>query len=175
MVIVLGPAGSGKTEVAKRLARGAPLRLDTQQLESLVVDRVGAGRWHDKLVAAPSLVLDGPVWLQNRPGVVAQLCELLQLRLEAGHQTVVCQSDHDGSVDLLMECVAPGAMVVLGLRFPKGERGRLRFARRICDQKGIPRVAARGTHHLDPWGYAEVIAYLDGWSEDTSPPASSNE
>ncbi|MFT7518958.1 MAG: hypothetical protein ACI9MC_001092, partial [Kiritimatiellia bacterium] len=79
--------------------------------------------------------------------------------------------DHDGSVNLLMDRILPGQMVVLGLRFPKGRRGRVRFATRMCEQLGLPKVAGRGTETLDPWGYAQVIAYLENWkrSHDGAP------
>ena len=72
----------------------------------------------------------------------------------------MCQSDTDGSVEELIATMEPGSLVVIGLRFPKGERGRLRFARRQCDRLGLPKSLARGTDQLEPWGYDRVVAHL---------------
>ena len=163
LIVLLGPEGVGKTSVAQRICSGEGRRLGTRELENAVIARVSTGAWAEELVRAPFLTLDGPVWLQNRPAVVSVLLELLRQRMQAGRQSIVCQRDTDGSAALLMEAMAPGEMVVLGLRFPKGRRGRLAFARRICDQFGLSRIAAQGTEELQPWGYAKVIQYLKGY------------
>lgn len=168
-VFVMGPDGSGKTSVAERFSRvGVSSRaktvlLDTRELQRAVLERIRCGSWPTRLVRISSLILDGPVWLQRRPGVVAVLKELLQKRQESACRTVVVQSDADGSLHLLMEEMETGSVVVIGLRFPKGNRGRLRFARKMCDKRGIPREAARGTQNLEPWRYCSVIDHIQEW------------
>ncbi len=165
-IFLLGPPGAGKTSVALRLSQPRPHYLDHKGLEAALMDRVRDRAWPQDLLEAPCLVLDGPVWLQNRPAIVRVLGELLEARTRGEKRTMVCQPDHDGSINLLMDSVEPGSTVVLGLRFPKGRRGRQRFARRVCEDMGIPKTAARGTETLEPWGYAQVKAHLAEWKRN---------
>lgn len=163
VIFVLGPEGVGKSSVARCLA-GEPARvLDTRELQHAVLERVRRGRWAPELLEARALVLDGPVWLRHRQGLVDLLVELLRARLEARRRTVVCQSDNDGSAEALIGAMEAGSLVVIGLRFPKGKRGRLRYARRVCDELEIPREAARGTELLEPWRYDRVADHLRRW------------
>jgi hypothetical protein len=180
-VVVLGPGGVGKTAVAQRLAnpagiadgRAVPIGelvyLDTNAVQDALVARVATRAWSDRLVEARSLVLDGPVWLRNRPAAVAALCELIRARADACRRTLIVQNEEDCSVDTLIASMEPGEIVVIGLRFPKGPRGRLRFARRACDELGIARTAARGTDLIEPWGYARVIDFLRAGHADPAP------
>ncbi|MBN2799605.1 MAG: hypothetical protein JXX28_10695 [Deltaproteobacteria bacterium] len=163
VVFVLGPPGSGKTSVARRLSGTGAHELDAKAVQAALVDRIGALGWSEELLSAPSLVLDGPVWLRNRPAVVEVLCELLTLRAEAGLRTVVCQADRDASIHLLVGALAVHHYVVLGLRLPVGRRGRMRFARRMCDKLGLEHGAARGTADIEPWSYAAVARHLRAW------------
>jgi hypothetical protein len=165
VTLLLGPPGVGKSSVAQRIAGEAGSwieRLDTRGLQEALVARVAARGWDARWIEAEALVVDGPVWLRNRPAAVAAVCELLCARSAAGRRTIVCQSEQDGSIEALMDAMEAGSLAVVGLRFPKGERGRLRFARRICDDLGIARAAARGTDTLEPWGYAAVVGHLRG-------------
>jgi hypothetical protein len=159
-ILVLGPHGVGKSQVSERIAGESALTLDPTRLQEAIIDRVRQGRWAEHLLAAPSLVLDGPAWLGQRRGVLRVLTELLSARLEARRRTVVIQCDTDGSALELVPRLPHGAVVVVGLRFPTGARGRLRFARRLCDELGVPRSRARGTERLEPWGYPAVAAAL---------------
>jgi len=159
-VVVLGPEGSGKTSVALRLAEPSPLRLDTKAVQDALVECIAARKWRKELLEAPAVVLDGPVWLRGRPGAVAAICQLLKERQKASRRTIVCQSDSDGSVEELIAAMEPGSLVVVGLRFPKGERGRQRFARRQCEVLELSKSLAKDTHNIEPWGYDRVIAYL---------------
>jgi len=161
--LVLGPEGVGKTTVAMKLAGPGSLRLNTRQLQTALVERVQMRAWSREFIDAPALVLDGPVWLQNRPAAVECLGELIRQRAGLGRRTLVVQPDSDGSAHLLADELAAGELVVLGLRYPKGRRGRLRFARRICDELGIPWHAATGTDELGVWNYARVIKKLIAW------------
>jgi hypothetical protein len=163
VVVVLGPHGVGKTEVAQRLAEVDARQLVTlghEQIHEAIVNRIAKRKWPDRLIEPPALLLDGPVWLKNRPAAVQALCELLRARAAAAKRTLVCQADEEGSCDAVIGEMESGSTVVIGLRFPKGPRGRLRFARRVCDELDLPRVVAKGTEDLDPWGYAEVIRRL---------------
>ena len=175
VVFVLGDPGSGKSSVGARIAHGrarAPaLVIDTRGLQNAMVDRVAQLRWSERLLTVPALLLDGPVWLRNRPAAVDVLCELLHARSRAGLTTVVCQSVEDCSIEVLMPRMEPGSLAVVGLRFPKGERGRLRFARRACDELDLPRTAARGTELIEPWGYAQVIDSLRVQRTGVLPPS----
>lgn len=183
VIFVLGPEGVGKTSVARQIQEYAPgrargleqaaqrprvssdqaLYMDSRELQHAVLDRVRRGVWTPDLLEARALVLDGPVWLRNRQGLVEILVELLRARAQARRRTIVCQSDNDGSVEALIGSMEAGSIVVVGLRFPKGKRGRLRYARRVCDDLEIPREAARGTETLEPWRYDLVAKYLSRW------------
>ena len=171
IVFVLGPNGVGRTSVAERLASapmigrvplGEVLRLDAAMVQNALVERVALRRWPDRLVEARSLILDGPCWLRSRPAAVDALIELLIARLLDGRRTVLCQSDDDGSLDVLLGAITPGTAAVIGLRFPKGPRGRLRFARRVCDEAGVPRSMARTASEIEPWSYDAAIAAVHG-------------
>jgi hypothetical protein len=158
--VVLGPEGAGKTSVACRLAGEDLLYLNTRQTQNALVDYVSKGEWAAPMLEVESLVLDGPIWLRNRPAAVSAFCALMRQRRDGGRRTFVCQSDSDGSIEQLIAAMEPGSLVIIGLRFPKGARGRLRFARRMCDEMGLARTLARGTDQLQPWGYDRVIEQL---------------
>lgn len=172
LVVVLGPPRSGKTTVAERIASWpdrSVLRLDTARLGEELVRCARNRRWSDVILQAPSLVLDGPEYLSRRPGGLAFVASLLQEREARGLRTVVCDARGDGSIDALLGALPAGSAVVLGLRFPNSRSGRLRFARRCCDQLGLDRGAASGTDLLEPWGYAEVIAALEQSAQGQPP------
>ena len=168
-IFVLGPRGAGKTSVANRLANGEAGYVDTRQLQDDLVYRIVHKRWRPERLEVDSLVVDGPAWLRNRPAVVDAMYELLVQRASSGRRSIVIQNDADGSIDRLMDRMPAGSMVVLGLRFPKGPRGRLRFARRLCDGLGVPRAAARGAHTIEPWNYAVVVERVQAWIDAQAP------
>jgi hypothetical protein len=78
----------------------------------------------------------------------------------------VLQDDRDGSVDRLMEGLADGSFVVVGLRFPMSRRGRIRFARRVCEDLQLPFEAVRGAAAVEPWSYRAVLAHFQAWRSD---------
>ncbi|HMV66151.1 MAG TPA: hypothetical protein PKA64_04830 [Myxococcota bacterium] len=163
VVFVLGPPRSGKSAVARRIVEApdrAALELDGPRLGEELVRCARHRRWSEGILAAGGLILDGPENLARRPGGLAFVVALLLERERRGLKTVVCQGRGDGSIEALLGSLPAGTAVVLGLRFPNSRSGRLRFARRVCDQMGLDRGAALGTDLIDPWGYAEVIAAL---------------
>lgn len=169
-VVVVGPPGVGKTSVAVRIAGPERILLEGCELQAALLRRVRTGRWEARLVRAPGLVLDDLRWLGARPGVVPMLAELVERRGERGRRTVLCQCDADGSIDALMCEMGAGSCVVIGLRFPAGKRARNRFARRACDELGVPWEAARRTAALEPWSYAAVLERIEAWPLDGDAP-----
>lgn len=158
-VFVLGPEGVGKTTVGRALCGADRTEVDARQLDAVLVGRVRTGAW-DRWVELPALLVDGPAWLRDRPGAVALLTELCATRADRDLVTVVCQAEADGSVEALIRQHPPGGAVVLGLRFPKGVKSRLRTALQLCEQLGLPPEAATGTDALDPWRYDHLTAHL---------------
>ena len=165
VVIIMGPDGVGKTSVARRVAGDGARRLSAPALQQAILRRVRTGTWSKALIKARGLILDGPVWLRNRPGVVELIVELLRARSETGRSTVICQANTDSHVDVLAAAAPRGTLALVGLRFPKGKRGRLRFARRMCEVRQIPKEAARGTDQILPWRYDRVIQTLEAWNQ----------
>ncbi len=170
MVLILGPQGVGKTQVARRLAawfqRGseaaheAVCYLTTAEFTDRWMSRISQRRWSSELLSVPELIIDGPVWLKNRPAATQALIELIDARASVGLRTFVVQADDDGSIESLMAVLAIGSTVTLCLRFPKGAQGRLRFARRLCEELHLSRSAARGTEDIEPWNYDTLRAAL---------------
>lgn len=159
LVFVLGPNGVGKTTVGRALCGSDRSELDPRALEAALVDRVRTGGWAG-WGTARALLVDGPMWLRDRPGAVALILDLCSRRAAADLVTVVCQAESDGSVEELIRQCAPGEAVVLGLRFPRGAKSRLRTATQLCEQLGLPPSAAAGTDTLDPWRYDHLTAHL---------------
>ncbi|MEZ4319056.1 MAG: hypothetical protein R3F61_16190 [Myxococcota bacterium] len=156
ILFVLGPDGVGKSLVARRVAPEPPVILDNRDCQKAILTRVRNGHWDPEIVECRSLVLDGPVWLQNRPSVVAILAELLALRSSDGRRTVICQADTDASVHLLMDRIPCGSSATIALRFPDSRKARMRVAERICQQNGIPLRNARRAMSLRSWNYRGV-------------------
>lgn len=172
VVYVLGPEGVGKSTVARSLCGQAHVELDTRQLEHVMLERVRLLRWPERIEQTPALVVDGPVWLRNRRGAVNLLLELARQRAVDARRTVFVQGDADGSLEELISHSEPGSAVVVGLRFPTGRRGRLRCARRLCAELGLPFAVAAGSEVLEPWRYDRLVAHLVERAFPENPPAS---
>lgn len=160
LVFVLGPDGSGKSAVGRRLAGPSALVLENRECQRAILDCVRAMSWAGDALDAEALVLDGPVWLQNRPGALGLLTDLLRQRAQAGRRTVVCQADTDGSVGLLLARMPAGLSATIALRFPQSRKARLRVAERICAASGLPPRAAAKTVSLGGWSYHRVRSAL---------------
>lgn len=170
VVVVLGPPGSGRSTVADRIAgsHGKKVRsMSSKDLEDALHEAVGnGGAWPLAVLNAEVLVLDGPQNLRPRIGARRMLVDLIRRRTDVGRRTVICQATKDPSAEFLLDYLPedPGSRAVLILRFPASRSGRMRFARRVCDQLGLPRSAAQGTDALEPWSYDGVIASLEALS-----------
>jgi hypothetical protein len=163
VVFILGPAGVGKTKVALRLAQPRYAFFERDQVEAEVKKRLELRSWSPEVASTPSVVLEAPIWLERRPGVCRYVLELINLRAAAGLRTIVCQPPDSRTVDELLAEVDGARIVLIGLRFPQGRRGRRRVAIRMCEARGIDPEAARGTELLEPWTYARVLAQLEEW------------
>lgn len=165
IALVEGPLGAGRTTVARRIA-------EQDGCEALVVDgrsfatsasvsRVRRGRWSEALREAPALIFDELAMLAERRGaVVSQLVELLEDRANRGLRTVCVAAPGDASLSALCEHLAPERTVHVLLRFP-ARSGRVRFARREANLRGLSDESATGLEHLEPWTYEAVRAALD--------------
>ena len=151
-----------------RLAGQPAVHVGTRSLQEALLDRVRLGAWPEEIRECPALVLDGPVFLRGRDGVVDLLRELVQGRARKGRRTVLCQDDSDGSIEELIAVLKPGSVSLIGLRFPTGKRGRVRFARRVCEDLGAPIEAARGTETMVPWRYERVVEVIRRWPSPVS-------
>jgi hypothetical protein len=161
LVSVCGPRCVGKSSVAAVIADDKARILDDRGLHQATVWRIRQRRWSRAVLEVPCLVIDGPVFLSERPAAAGLVAQLIQQRVQAGLRTVLVEGPVvDGSVQLLMDAVAPEQRITLTLRFPV-EGGRLRFAQRVCEELGLSRRLARDTLALSPWCYQAVRLYLE--------------
>ena len=159
LVLVLGPPGVGKTEVARRLAGEPHLELSHRELFDVVAERTATRRWDPAVLHAASLVLDGPVLLSSRPGFARALAALLGIRARAGRRTIVTEAPDRSPLSPLAENIDVELRATVSLRFPVG-RGRRRFALRACEELGLDRSVVSCVRGLEPWSYAAVRAAL---------------
>jgi hypothetical protein len=159
LIFLLGPDGVGKTEVARKLLGEDVPHLSDVELREVVVRRVRRRRWDPELLSAPGLILDGPCFLNQRPGFASSIQALLKRRVKDGLRTVVIEAAAGGSTMELAASVSPDDRATLLLRFPIG-RGRRRFALTVCEELGVDAVHARSVVTLEPWSYGRVRAVL---------------
>lgn len=160
VVYVLGPAGVGKTTVARRLAGADALVIDAVALRGAVARRARDGRFPPALVDAPVLVIDGVQGLYARYGFVDLLGELLRGRAELGRRTILVEGRDDRSLSVLFGPVPLAWRASVLLRFPVGS-GRKKHVLRRCAERGLPFARGRHAVTIDPWTYEAVERALD--------------
>lgn len=159
LLFVLGPPGSGKSVVARRLAGPDALEVDNQGLAAAVTLQTRRRRWSAQHLEAEALILDGPCFLDERVGYARAVGELLRLRTQAGRRTVVTEPGDGSTLRLLLDAVDMDQRATVLLRFPVG-RGRRRHALRVCEELGLDRALARRVAALQPWSYEAVRVRL---------------
>ena len=159
LVFVLGPPGVGKSEVAVRLMDGDAVHYTDKEIFNLITLKTRRKKWKPELLDAPRVVIDGPSYLDLRPGCTALLCSLIRERTKMGRRTIITESDDGASINELMDAVLPDERATVILRFPVG-RGRVRYALRVCDDLELDRKCAKLVKKLSPWTYDAVHATL---------------
>lgn len=167
LVFVLGPPGAGKSVVARRFAGPRALELDNRGLAAAVTLQTRQRKWATIHLEASALILDGPCFLDERPGYARAVAELLQLRTAAGRRTVVTEPGDGSTLRRLLDAVDVNQRATVLLRFPVG-RGRRRYALRVCDELGLDHTLARTTVELSPWSYEAVRMRLIAASRRSS-------
>ncbi|TVQ86752.1 MAG: hypothetical protein EA397_19515 [Deltaproteobacteria bacterium] len=152
--------------MALRLGQPDYAYFEHTQIEAEVVQHLAACRWSERIRQAPAVILEVPPWLDRRVGVCRLIVNLINDRAADGLRTIICQPADARTIDQIMSQVDPSQIVVLGLRFPQGRRGRKRVARRMAAERNLPDEAAVGTEKIDPWSYAQVLARLEAWSRE---------
>ena len=155
MVFILGPTGVGKSCVALALAGTENKLLSESDVLDAINHHVRNREWQSGILEAPALVIESPCFLNRRPAALEGFQDLVRRRAGGGRRTWVVEAKSGSSMENIMAAVHPGYRATLLLRFPVG-RGRLRFAKRICDELGIAGVHARSTVDLEPWTYERV-------------------
>jgi len=166
VAVIMGPSAVGKSVVAKTIARldgGRELRLDAKAAHKAVVAFAETTEWPDRLLEPSGIILDPIGWIRERQGFAKMLAKLIVRRASEGRRTILVQGDDHVDAQAILAHLPPGMAVSIALRFPQSHSGRMRFARRICDELGIPRLAARGTASIQPWGYRAVVDSLKTW------------
>lgn len=166
IVFILGPPGVGKTKVALRLAQPDYAYFERTQIESEINGVAAGAGWTERICQTPAVVLDVPMYLDRRPGICRLVVDLINDRAARGLRTMLCQPAESRTIDSILASVDRNQIVVLGLRFPHGRRGRLRVARRMCEARNLDPEAARGTERIEPWNYAQVLAHLEEWARN---------
>jgi len=167
MVFLLGPLGVGKTTVARFLAGEHGHYLSEADVLKCLKDHARVRSWKSELVTARALVLECPCFMNRRPAAMSAIQELLRSRAGGGRSTWVVEAESGTAMERVMSVVHPGYRATVVLRFPVG-RGRLRYAKTVCDDLGIAASLAASTMDLSPWTYAAVRGAL---SEHVGPEA----
>ena len=123
ILFLLGPAGSGKTMVARSLMGEETLRFIQKEVLQLLATRILLRKWRADLLEAPNLIVEIPCFLEHRPQVMQFLSELFLLRADRGVRTAVLDSEDNASLQGLLERIDSDKRATLLLRIPEG-RGR---------------------------------------------------
>jgi len=155
MVFILGPTGVGKSSVALALAGPNKKLLSESDVLSAINHHVRSRAWPPDILQAPALVIECPCFLNRRPAALEGFQDFVRQRAGGGRRTWVVEAKSGSAMESIMAAVHPGYRATLLLRFPVG-RGRLRFAKRICDELGIAGSHAQSTVDLDSLTYEKV-------------------
>ena len=165
IIFIFGPAGVGKTIVAKHLLAGEHTLYRQQELMEAFLQKVRKRRWPTELSTADNLIVEGPCFLEQRPQILTMLQSLTRLRLKKGLRTIILDAEDLGPVRQILRSIPPEERASIVLRFPEG-RGRYRFLAHACRDRGIPLRHARRLMTLEPWNYASVFRDLEALNED---------
>jgi hypothetical protein len=158
---IFGPAGVGKTSVARRIAGASALEIDAEGLRKAMLIVARQKVWPPGMEEAPALILDDVDSLFGRLGAIDIIGHLLERRALADLSTVVCQGEGDVSMHYLYGPIPHHLRATLLIRFPVGS-GRRRYIKQRCLERGIDFVMAREAIVMEPWSYMGVERFLDG-------------
>lgn len=161
MVFLLGPPGVGKTTVARVLAGGGARHLSEDRVLNALNERIRDRKWEEELLNTAHVIVQLPCFLDRRPAALDCIQDLLRHRAGGRRRTWVIEPESGTSMATVMGAVHPGYRATVVLRFPVG-RGRLRYARRVCEEMGIAASHAADTVDIEPWTYERVRALLNG-------------
>ncbi|MDP2312621.1 MAG: hypothetical protein Q8P41_06925 [Pseudomonadota bacterium] len=160
IIFVLGPSGTGKSSVARRILSDIPGAVESS-FRPAVVAAARNRVWAPELRTAPALLFDDVDCLHNRFGVQEMLGNLVRERALRGLRTVLCQGGGtDTSVTLLYDMVPLALRASVLLRFPVGS-GRRQHVKARCLARDLPYAGARSAVLMEPWSYALVESHLD--------------
>jgi hypothetical protein len=158
LVVVLGPPGSGKTSVAKRVLACVVTTLRGDKLQDACTRAVRRNAWPIELLQAKGLLIEGPTFLARRRGAARLLGGLIQARVKLGLQTVITEGADDSAL-LLLDAAHPRHRATVNLRFPQ-VGGRKRFAKQQAEALGLPHSVGLELQIDDPWTYRKVMRGL---------------
>ena len=165
IVFIFGPAGVGKTIVAKHLFDGCFTLYKQQQLMDAFLQKVRRRRWPSELSSADNLIIEGPCFLEQRPQILSMLQSLIRLRFKKGLRTIILDAEDLGPVREILRSIPHEDRATILLRFPEG-RGRYRFLAHVCRERGIPIKHARRLMDVTPWTYSGVFNDLESLNLD---------
>jgi len=163
IVFIFGPAGVGKTIVAKHLFGEQYTLYKQQQLMDAFLQKVRRRRWSSELSSVDNLIIEGPCFLEQRPQILLMLQSLIRLRFKKGLRTIILDAEDLGPVREILRSIPHEDRATILLRFPEG-RGRYRFLAHACRKRGIPIQHARRLMNVKPWTYSFVFNDLESLS-----------
>jgi len=161
VVFILGPAGSGKTTVAKHLVEPGSQLFRKDVVFSFLLKRILSRSWEQTPLLCPDpIIFEIPSVLGNKPQITKLLTELIQMRLALGYRSIVLDSEDNASLQGLMSSIDSVERVSIVLRLPEG-KGRYRFLAHYCRERNIPLRYARKFAKVYPWTYRDVLSQLE--------------
>ena len=161
IMFLFGPAGSGKTTVARHyLGQDTPI-IRASKLSILLLERVLERSWDQiSLMKEENLIVEIPPFITSRPQIKDLLTEILLIRAQKGYRTAVLDSEDNTSLQGLLSSISMHLRICVALRFPEGN-GRYRFLAHRCRTKKIPLRYARKLSKVEPWTYKNILGQLE--------------